>query len=56
MTESLKTVTALLTELCELLEQYAPSWYTQDHHDRTQAALRWLADTAAQPAIRRPGK
>ena len=31
-----------LTELYELLEEYAPSWYTQEHHDAAQAALNAL--------------
>ena len=29
-----------LTELYELLEQYAPMWYTKKHHDKALAALR----------------
>ena len=29
-----------LTELHRLLEEYAPSWYTQKHHEKVQAALR----------------
>ena len=32
-------VNALL-ELYNLLEEYAPTWYTQEHHDRAEAALR----------------
>ena len=27
-------------ELFNLLEQYAPVWYTEDHHNRAVAALR----------------
>ena len=27
-------------ELFNLLEQYAPVWYTEDHHNRALAALR----------------
>jgi len=30
---------AVLKELFELLEEYAPAWYTQAHHDRAIAAL-----------------
>lgn len=29
-----------LRELFELLEDYAPSWYTKEHHERAIAALR----------------
>ena len=28
-----------LTDLYELLEEYAPSWYTQEHHEKVEAAL-----------------
>ena len=31
-----------LSELHDLLEQYAPSWYTQEHHEKALAALRPL--------------
>jgi hypothetical protein len=30
---------AVLRELFELLEDYAPSWYTEEIHDRAAAAL-----------------
>jgi CheY-like chemotaxis protein len=30
---------AVLRELVELLEEYAPTWYTEEHHDRAAAAL-----------------
>ena len=29
----------VLRELFELLEDYAPSWYTEEHHKRVVAAL-----------------
>jgi hypothetical protein len=29
-----------LSELHDLLEAYAPSWYTEEHHDKVLAALR----------------
>jgi hypothetical protein len=29
-----------LLELYNLLESYAPSWYTQEHHNRAESALR----------------
>ena len=43
MIENLNVVTEVLAELCELLETYAPSWYTQEHSNKAQAALRLLA-------------
>jgi hypothetical protein len=30
---------AVLLEIFELLEAYAPTWYTEDHHRRATAAL-----------------
>ncbi len=36
----LKCVTAALGELYDLLEQYAPPWYTQEHHEKAKSALR----------------
>lgn len=30
---------AALEELFILLENYAPAWYTQEHHDRALAAI-----------------
>ncbi len=32
----------VLAELFELLEEYAPSWYTEERHDRALSALRIL--------------
>jgi len=32
----------VLRELFNLLEQYAPTWYTAEHHNRAVAALRVL--------------
>jgi len=29
-----------LAELHNLLEEYAPSWYTEEHHDKAESALR----------------
>jgi hypothetical protein len=29
----------VLEELFELLEDYAPTWYTEEHHNRAMAAL-----------------
>ncbi len=30
---------SILKDLFELLEEYAPTWYTKEHHDRAVAAL-----------------
>ena len=30
-----------LRELFDLLESFAPPWYTKEHRDKTQAALSW---------------
>lgn len=32
----------VLEELAELLEEFAPMWYTKRHHDRLAAALEML--------------
>jgi hypothetical protein len=32
----------LLAELQDLLEQYAPAWYTEEHHEKAIAALHPL--------------
>jgi hypothetical protein len=32
--------TTVLNELFELLEEYAPAWYMQEHHDRAASALQ----------------
>jgi hypothetical protein len=40
---------AVLQELVELLEDYAPTWYTEEHHNRAAAALgAILPQTAIQ--------
>jgi hypothetical protein len=39
-------VNAVLRELVELLEDYAPIWYTEDLHNRASAAL-----SDFQPAV-----
>ena len=31
-----------LSELHDLLDEYAPSWYTQEHHEEAMAALHPL--------------
>ena len=42
------TARAVLEELFLLLEDYAPTWYTEEHHKQAVAALRVLQD-ARQP-------
>jgi hypothetical protein len=32
-------------ELFELLEEYAPTWYTEQHHERAFSALRVLKNS-----------
>ena len=34
-----RTIEEALTKLYQLLEQYAPSWYTQEHREMTERAL-----------------
>jgi len=38
-------VAEVLRELIDLLEQYAPMWYTEEHHKRAMAALRVLEES-----------
>ena len=33
-----------MRELHDLLEQYAPAWYTQQLHDKAESALHLLED------------
>jgi hypothetical protein len=40
------TPLAVLKELFDLLEEYAPLWYTKEIHDRAQAALADYQKTA----------
>jgi len=37
--EGVPTTRQVLEELFQLLEDYAPTWYTEKHHDRAVAAL-----------------
>jgi hypothetical protein len=37
--QSVPTTREALEELFQLLEEYAPTWYTEQHHDRAIAAL-----------------
>ena len=36
----LASVVEAFRELFDLLEEYAPPWYTEEHHNRAVAALR----------------
>ena len=38
-------VAEVLRELFNLLEQYAPTWYTEEYHNRAVAALRVLEES-----------
>jgi len=38
-------VTEVLRELFNLLEQYAPAWCTEEHHNRAVTALRVLEES-----------
>ena len=38
-------VAEVLRELFNLLEQYAPTWYTEEHHNLAVAALRVLEES-----------
>ena len=37
-----------LKMLYDLLENYAPPWYTEEHHDKADAALRLMEDRAGE--------
>ena len=37
----------VLRELFELLEDYAPAWYTEEHHNRLAAAIGELVGHSA---------
>ena len=30
-----------LSDLHNLLEEYAPAWYTEEHHRKAESALHW---------------
>jgi hypothetical protein len=40
MEQKLRRMSEALRELYDLLEQYAPSWYTRDLHERARSALQ----------------
>ena len=45
-----KTVAVGFVELFELLEAYAPAWYTEEHHNRAEDAYRVLLKTRGASA------
>jgi hypothetical protein len=42
MQQQLMRMAEALSELYDLLEQYAPSWYTAERHEKTKAALQGI--------------
>jgi hypothetical protein len=40
----------VFVELFELLEEYGPSWYTEEQHNRAVAAMRILYASSSQGA------
>ena len=40
----------VFVELFELLEEYGPSWYTEEQHNRAVAAMRILYASSAKTA------
>ena len=34
--------------LDDLLEEYAPAWYTEAHHDKAEAALRFVKNDVSE--------
>ena len=47
--ESHVSAETALRELFDLLEDYAPSWYTEEHHNRAEAALLWSSEYHLRP-------
>jgi hypothetical protein len=45
-----------LKELFELLEEYAPSWYSEEHHNRAVHALAQSADPESIAGPSRNGR
>jgi hypothetical protein len=43
-----------LETLYELLEAYAPVWYTEEHHDKATAALRSVKSDIILPSRKMP--
>ena len=43
-------------EMFNLLREYAPLWYTEQHYSRAVAALRVLQESQAEPARSQKGR
>jgi len=43
-------------EMFNLLGEYAPLWYTEQHYSRAVAALRVLQESQAEPARSQKGR
>jgi hypothetical protein len=37
-----------LKMLYDLLEEYAPAWYTEEHHNKAEAALRFVKNDLSE--------
>jgi len=48
--QQIKIVAQSFIELFELLEEYAPVWYTEQHHNRAMAAKSVLERSRGQSA------
>jgi hypothetical protein len=42
----------VFADLCELLDEYGPSWYSEEIHDRAQRALHLLEEIRRRSRIR----
>lgn len=48
--ENAPSTREVLEEFFQLLEDYAPTWYTEEHHNRAVAALRAAGEGEANPS------
>jgi hypothetical protein len=48
MKPTLTTPTPPLKMLYDLLEEYAPAWYTEEHHNKAEAALRFVRNDLSE--------
>lgn len=55
-TGSPESLVQTLQMLFDLLEEYAPSWYTQEHHDRVLDELASVRKRSSPSPIRRAPK
>lgn len=37
------TLVEVLSELCNLLDDYSPAWYTEEHQRKLKSALHWAS-------------